>query len=304
MAVLQTWPTLGVSWGKRAYPCYVWPNWQGRTGHIPSIHSYSAWCIYEGTEEKEAGWGQYPGRVDYAAWLRAARSGAWHVFGWPDDTSGSCSQPVVLPPLLVAYGTWRGLQCAVRHFIPGSWSAWIAPVHALLLLLDDVLVGPNRLARKASHCTSLVLYFLTLIYSPWKEASIIQLQSWLFQNLWGSHWWQWHGLLDLLDTGCDFRNMLGWLSLYTSMQCWASWSEWMEVWYPISCWRSCESRGIELCARYESEHVSLVSPFIDWSRFVGFVLVFFGGGLFALCCSFWLGDQSVRSRYPPMTSFA
>ena len=29
----------------------------------------------------------------------------------------------------------------------------------------------------------------------------------------------------------------------------------------------------------ESEHVSLVSPFIDWSRFVGFVLVFLGGGL-------------------------
>ena len=29
----------------------------------------------------------------------------------------------------------------------------------------------------------------------------------------------------------------------------ATWSEWMEVWYPISCWRSCESRGIELCAR-------------------------------------------------------
>ena len=35
----------------------------------------------------------------------------------------------------------------------------------------------------------------------------------------------------------------------------------------------------------ESEHVSLVSPFIEWSRFVGFVLVFWGG-LFALCCSF------------------
>ena len=35
----------------------------------------------------------------------------------------------------------------------------------------------------------------------------------------------------------------------------------------------------------ESEHVSLVSPFIDWSRFVGlclFVVVFF----LLLCCSF------------------
>ena len=101
---MQTWSTIGVSWWKGAYPCYVWPNWQGRTGHIPSIHSYSAWCIYEGTEEKEAGWGQCPGRVDYAAWLHAARSGAWHVFGWPDDTSGSCFQPVVLPSLVTSSG--------------------------------------------------------------------------------------------------------------------------------------------------------------------------------------------------------
>ena len=35
-----------------------------------------------------------------------------------------------------------------------------------------------------------------------------------------------------------------------------------------------------------SEHVSFVSLFIDWSRFVGFVLVFSGGSLFALCCFF------------------
>ena len=76
LAVMQTWPTIGVSWWKGAYPCYVWPNWQRRTGHIPSIYSHSTWCIYEGTEEKEAGWGQCPGRVDYAAWLHAARSGA------------------------------------------------------------------------------------------------------------------------------------------------------------------------------------------------------------------------------------
>ena len=36
----------------------------------------------------------------------------------------------------------------------------------------------------------------------------------------------------------------------------------------------------------ESEHVSLVSPFIDWSRFVGFVLVFLGGALFAFVLFF------------------
>ena len=38
----------------------------------------------------------------------------------------------------------------------------------------------------------------------------------------------------------------------------------------------------------ESEHVSLVSPFIDWARFVGLVLVVLFGGVFcfALCVSY------------------
>ena len=35
----------------------------------------------------------------------------------------------------------------------------------------------------------------------------------------------------------------------------------------------------------ESEHVSLVSPFIDWSRFVGLCL-FVGRACLLLCCSF------------------
>ena len=35
----------------------------------------------------------------------------------------------------------------------------------------------------------------------------------------------------------------------------------------------------------ESEHVSLVSPFIDWSRFVGLCL-FVGGACLLLFCSF------------------
>ena len=51
-------------------------------------------------------------------------------------------------------------------------------------------------------------------------------------------------------SGHDFQKpfFLGY-KVCTSWQCLATWSEWMEVWYPISCWRSCESRGIELCAR-------------------------------------------------------
>ena len=33
----------------------------------------------------------------------------------------------------------------------------------------------------------------------------------------------------------------------------------------------------------ESEHVSLVSPFIDWARFVGLVLVVLFGGVVLFC---------------------
>ena len=50
--------------------------------------------------------------------------------------------------------------------------------------------------------------------------------------------------------GHDFQKPFFWgYKVCTSWQCLATWSEWMEVWYPFSCWRSCESRGIELCAR-------------------------------------------------------
>ena len=63
-------------------------------------------------------------------------------------------------PHLESFLLWSSLLVAhtTRHIsIPGSWSAWIAPVQALLLLLDDVLVGFNRLARKAFYFSSLVL---------------------------------------------------------------------------------------------------------------------------------------------------
>ena len=68
---------------------------------------------------------------------------------------------------------------AVRYlFIPGSWSAWIAPVQALLLLLDDVLVGSNRLARKASHCTSLVLLLSDTCEDDQPHHGDLQPNSW------------------------------------------------------------------------------------------------------------------------------
>ena len=53
----------------------------------------------------------------------------------------------------------------------------------------------------------------------------------------------------------------------------------------------------------ESEHVSPVSPFIDWSCVVGWCLVV-GGVLFAVVWFFSIRDQSVRSSYQPMTSLA
>ena len=184
MAVLQTWPTLGVSWGKGAYPCYVWPNWQGRTGHIPSIHSYSAWCIYEGTEEKEAGWGQYPGRVDYAAWLRAARSGAWHVFGWPDDTSGSCSQPVVLPSLVTSSGgrPQQGGTQGFSLYIACAFTFWHSSTRrGRRQVLFNYNLGSSRICGVLTDGSDMAYLISSTL-----------------------------------------RNMLGWLSLYTSMQCWAS----------------------------------------------------------------------------------
>ena len=45
--------------------------------------------------------------------------------------------------------------------------------------------------------------------------------------------------------------------------------------------------GVLSCAPgSESEHVSLVSPFIDWARFVGLVLVVLFGFFFVLLCVF------------------
>ena len=56
----------------------------------------------------------------------------------------------------------------------------------------------------------------------------------------------------------------------------------------------------------ESEHVSPVSQFIDWSGFVGwFRLLGFVVCVVCFCGVLpWISDQSVRSSYQPMTSLA
>ena len=54
----------------------------------------------------------------------------------------------------------------------------------------------------------------------------------------------------------------------------------------------------------ESEQVSLVSPFIDWSGFVGWCLVVGGGFVCFVWFLVWLADQSVRSCYQSMTILA
>ena len=62
--------------------------------------------------------------------------------------------------------------------------------------------------------------------------------------------------------------------------------------------------GVLSCAPgSESEQVSPLSPFIDWSCVVGWWLVV-GGFSLLLFGSLWLPDQSVRSSYQPMTSLA
>ena len=75
-AIMQTWPTISVSWWKGDYSCHVYPNRRGRTSHFPSIYSHSAWCIDEGTEEEKARWGQCPGWVVITLWA----SPDWHAW--------------------------------------------------------------------------------------------------------------------------------------------------------------------------------------------------------------------------------
>ena len=111
-------------------------------------------------------------------------------------------------PLLVAYFSWRGLLCSDWHSFTCR-GRW--------QVLFNYRTGPSR--------DNGVL------------TDVIDMS-------WGKHCF-----LEILGICHDFRKhvCLGY-NLCTFWQCWATWSEWMEVWYPISCWRSRESRGIELCA--------------------------------------------------------
>ena len=59
----------------------------------------------------------------------------------------------------------------------------------------------------------------------------------------------------------------------------------MEVWYLLAAEEVVRAGVLSYAPGSESEHVSLVSPFMDWSRFVGLCL-FVGGGLFAFVLFF------------------
>ena len=124
LAVMPTWSTISVSRRKGDYSCHVYPNRRGRTSH-PSIYSHSAGCIYEGTEEEKAG----RGRGCFATWN-------YHRDTLRMEGSFAC----LLHSLLKA-------------------GAWIDSVQAVLLYLDDVLVG-SRLSRKA-FLSSLILTVLS-----------------------------------------------------------------------------------------------------------------------------------------------
>ena len=74
--------------------------------------------------------------------------GSQYSMGLHAEVLPSCTSVVELG---VATCFCIGMHCAVYHsFIPGSWSAWIASVQALLLFLDDVPMGSTIMARRLS----------------------------------------------------------------------------------------------------------------------------------------------------------
>ena len=59
-----------------------------------------------------------------------------------------------------------GLLCLSTSFTPESGSAWIDSVQALLLYLDDVLVGP-RLSRQALQSSLILAVFSRYLTIAW-----------------------------------------------------------------------------------------------------------------------------------------
>ena len=78
-------------------------------------------------------------------------------------TSGGTiiSHPIFWPTLFE-----EGCFACLTSFTPGSWSAWIDSVQALLLYLDDVLVGP-RMARKAFQSSLILAVFSRYLTIAW-----------------------------------------------------------------------------------------------------------------------------------------
>ena len=109
--------------------------------HILALRLMHLW-----TEEEKAGRGQCPGWVVNPGW------------GWIPPVS---TYMRVLCYLWNYHGDtlkMEGCLACLTSFTPGSGSAWIDSVQALLLYMDDVLVGP-RLARKAFQSSSILTVF-------------------------------------------------------------------------------------------------------------------------------------------------
>ena len=93
-----------------------------------------------------------------------------------------------------------------------------------------------------------------------------------------------HGLLDFLDTGCDFQE---YVCLGDSLYAHPGNAgppdpnEW-KYGILLAAEEVVRAGVLSYAPGSESEHVSLVSPFIDWSRFVGLCL-FVGGGFVCFC---------------------
>ena len=153
LAVMSTRPTIGVSGRKGDFSCHVCPSRRGRTSHFPSLHSHSAGCIYEGTEEEKAGWGQCPGWVVNAAWAPCCVHWcmtrllvAWWYVGVGLPTSGGTiiSHPFLWPTVLE-----KGFFALSDFIHSWKWECLDRVWSSTSALSGWCMRGLARLARKA-----------------------------------------------------------------------------------------------------------------------------------------------------------